>query len=413
MDPIPTPSRESNLVVPLAFSGLKREEINAAIEILESGRLTMGEQVAKFEEEISDYLGVAHFKMVNSGSSANLLMIEALMRPSSGKPRLNPGDGVLVPAIAWPTTIWPLVQLGLEPIFVDVEERTIAIDLEQARSVLEADKESKIRGIFPIHPLGYSLDPIKLRNLASEFDLVEISDTCESLGSRRGGLHAGTSSVMASFSFYFSHHITTMEGGGIATNEAAINEDLVSQRAHGWSRGRSDLHTANELEPDTLFQFITTGYNLRPMEVQAAIGRVQLSRLEDFVRRRREISKFVGENLSEGFQTVDPIRDLDLPAEAHSWMLLPIELTGPLESRRKEVMAKLWHLGIESRPVLTGNFLRQRAVRALFPEWPSPSAFPAAERISQTTFLVACHQDLSDSQVNYMVETISGLGINV
>lgn len=407
---VTTPAARSanNMKVPLAFSGLDKDDIEAAIAVLESGNLTMGEQVLRFEEEMAAYLGVSHFKMVNSGSSANLLMIEALMRPSSGKPRLYPGDQILVPAIAWPTTVWPLVQLGLSPVFVDVHEKTLAIDIPQARKALETTGRGKIRGIFPIHPLGFALDPSAISALALEFDLCEISDTCESLGSWRDGLHAGAGSLMSSYSFYFSHHITTMEGGGIATNDDELNQDLISQRAHGWSRGRSDSPSGEDLGPDSLFQFITTGYNLRPMEVQAAIGRVQLRKLDHFVRRRREIAKYVGERLSSFVQTIDPIREFNIPSDAHSWMLLPIQLTGRMESRREEVMAKLWRLGIESRPVLTGNFLRQKA-STLFPDWPDPASFPVAEHISQTSFLVACHQELTDTQVDFLVDTLNGL----
>ena len=226
--------------IPLASSGLRDIDIQAATSVLNSGNLTMGSQVKNFENDISRYLDVAHFVMMNSGSSANLAMIEALLRPAKGKPQLSLADKILVPAIAWPTTIWPIVQLGLDPIFVDVNPLTLALDLECAQDVID-EFGGKVRGIFPIHPLGYSMLPSELESFIDKNNLVLINDVCESLGSWREGKHAGTSGTAGSFSFYFSHHITTMEGGGVATNDSKFADDLRSIRSHGWSRDRSDV----------------------------------------------------------------------------------------------------------------------------------------------------------------------------
>jgi CDP-6-deoxy-D-xylo-4-hexulose-3-dehydrase len=225
--------------VPLAVVGLGRTEIQAAIEVFESGNLTMGEQVRTFESLMASFLGADHFIMVNSGSSANLLIFEYLLRPSSGKPLLKTGDGVLVPAIAWPTTIWPIIQLGLIPVFVDVNRDTFDINLESARNAISLSSVP-VKAIFPIHPLGYAINPRELSSFSKEFSLVLVNDVCESLGSWSEGLHAGMEGLAASFSFYFSHHITTMEGGGIATNSLEIADDLRSMRSHGWSRDRID-----------------------------------------------------------------------------------------------------------------------------------------------------------------------------
>ena len=198
--------------VPLASSGLRESDIELVNQVLRSGNLTMGSEVKKFEKLMCEYLKVKHFVMVNSGSSANLLMIEALLRPTKSKPKLYPGDGILVPAIAWPTTIWPVIQLGLIPLFVDVDPKTLALDLFKAQDLIDSSR-IPVAGIFPIHPLGYSIPPSSLDSFAKKNNLLLINDVCESLGSWSEGLHAGTSGVAGSFSFYFSHHITTMEGG--------------------------------------------------------------------------------------------------------------------------------------------------------------------------------------------------------
>jgi CDP-6-deoxy-D-xylo-4-hexulose-3-dehydrase len=180
--------------VPLASSGLRKSDIDAVMRVLDSGNLTMGKEVKNFESKMSKYLGVKHFVMVNSGSSANLLMIEALMRPAISKPKLNPGDSVLVPAIAWPTTIWPLIQLGLNPLFVDVDPKTLALDLLAAQRLIESSR-IPVKGIFPIHPLGYAIPPSKLEEFVSKNELILINDVCESLGSWSEGKHAGTTGV--------------------------------------------------------------------------------------------------------------------------------------------------------------------------------------------------------------------------
>jgi CDP-6-deoxy-D-xylo-4-hexulose-3-dehydrase len=192
--------------VPLASSGLRPVDIDAAINVINSGNLTMGENVLSFETQMASYLGVSHFTMMNSGSSANLAIFEALLRPAIGEPHLLPGDGVIVPAIAWPTTIWPIIQLGLKPIFVDIDANTLGIDLHKTE-VLIGKKENNVKAIFPIHPLGRALDNKKILEICNKYNLILLNDVCESLGSWLDGKHTGTSGLAGSFSFYFSHHI--------------------------------------------------------------------------------------------------------------------------------------------------------------------------------------------------------------
>ena len=166
--------------VPLASSGLRESDIELINQVLRSGNLTMGTEVKKFEKLMCEYLKVKHFVMVNSGSSANLLMFEALLRPTKSKPRLHLGDGILVPAIAWPTTIWPIIQLGLVPIFVDIDPKTLAIDLIKAQDLIDSTK-IPVAGIFPIHPLGFAIPPSHLKKFIEKNNLLLLNDTCESL----------------------------------------------------------------------------------------------------------------------------------------------------------------------------------------------------------------------------------------
>lgn len=396
--------------IPLASTGLRKADIEAVMRVLNSGNLTMGEEVKKFEFKMSKYLGVKHFVMVNSGSSANLLMIEALMRPSLSRPLLNPSDSVLVPAIAWPTTIWPLIQLGLNPLFVDVDPKTLALDLEAAQRLIELSR-IPVKGIFPIHPLGYAIPPSRLDEFVTKNDLLLINDVCESLGSWNEGRHAGTTGLAASFSFYFSHHITTMEGGGVATNIDELADDLRSMRSHGWSRDRTDVSTWNAQvsSNNSKFLFVSTGYNVRPMEIQAAIGSLQIDELDKFVAKRREIAKQVCDTLKGTELSVigeDTFRSTE-SAKTNSWMLIPIKISGKdIGGRKERILNTLATLGIETRPVLTGNFLSQPAIRRITRNSVDPKSFKAANEIAESAFLVGAHHDLTVEQIEYLCRSL-------
>jgi CDP-6-deoxy-D-xylo-4-hexulose-3-dehydrase len=399
--------------VPLASSGLRDQDIQAVMKVLHSGNLTMGAEVRNFEKKMAEYLGVAHFIMMNSGSSANLLMIEALMRPSKNKPLLHPGDSVLVPAIAWPTTIWPLVQLGLNPLFVDVHPENLALDLDKAQKLIDISR-IPVRGLFPIHPLGYAIPPSELDKFASANELVLINDTCESLGSWSEGKHAGTSGLMSSYSFYFSHHITTMEGGGVATDNLQFADDLRSMRSHGWSRDRSDVATWTDKisTNDAKFLFVSTGFNVRPMEIQAAVGSLQIDQIEVFVEKRRNIASRVRDVLVGSKLRVLGSSSLDNPEarKGNSWMLIPIQVVGDdAPNRKKLILKRLEELEIETRPVLTGNFLAQPAIQRITRHSVDPEQFTVASEITKTAFLVGAHHDLSEEQIDFLCESLQSV----
>ena len=398
--------------IPLASSGLRDSDIENVLRVLKSGNLTMGLEVRNFEAKMAQYLGVSHFVMVNSGSSANLLMIEALIRPTLGKPKLNPGDSILVPAIAWPTTIWPLIQLGLNPLFVDVNPETLAIDLNAAQDLIDKSR-IPVRGIFPIHPLGYSIPPSDLSNFSIKNDLILINDVCESLGSWSEGKHAGTVGVAGSFSFYFSHHITTMEGGGIATNIDEYADDLRSMRSHGWSRDRTDVDiwTKNKTINDSKFLFVSTGYNVRPMEIQAAIGSSQIDEIDNFVEKRRNIARRVIDALKGTRLEIIGSETLFRDPKANSWMLIPIRVTGENASENKiEIIRKLEQLEVETRPVLTGNFLAQPAIQRITRHALDPEKFVHASRITSEAFMVGAHHDLSEEQIDFLCRSLALVG---
>jgi CDP-6-deoxy-D-xylo-4-hexulose-3-dehydrase len=394
--------------VPLAVVGLNDLDIENVLKVLRSGKLTMGDNVAKFEIAMSEYLGVNHFIMVNSGSSANLLIFESLLRPLNRKPKLKIGDGVLVPAIAWPTSIWPIIQLGLIPIFVDVTRDTFALDLTSASRAI-SQSEVPVKAIFPIHPLGFAIDQDELNGFAQENSLILVNDVCESLGSWNRGLHAGTSGIAASFSFYFSHHITTMEGGGIATNDPELADDLRSMRSHGWSRDRLiPVKTDRQLSgPESKFQFVTTGYNVRPTEIQAAIGLGQIQQIDEFIKKRKRLVARVSESLEDTPLRLVVHKEIarNLDAENHSWMMIPICVDENLVSKQK-IQNFLEENGIETRPVLTGNFLDQPVIKNLN-GFISNVRLDNANWVAKNCFLIGAHHDYSEDQIQYLTQVLS------
>jgi CDP-6-deoxy-D-xylo-4-hexulose-3-dehydrase len=409
------------LKVPLASSGLRDEDINSAIEVLKSGSLTMGDKVKKFESAMAHYLGSKYFIMMNSGSSANLAMMEASLRPVLSKPRLQYGGGVLVPAIAWPTTVWPILQLGMKPVFVDIDASTLAIDLKLAQDVIDKSP-IPINGIFPIHVLGRGLSTEDLESFALKNEILLINDVCESLGSWESNRHTGLGGAGGSFSFYFSHHITTMEGGGVATNDPEFADDLRSIRSHGWSRDRSDVADwlPDSADLNSKFLFVSTGFNIRPMEIQAAIGLNQIRDIDVFISRRRHLAnlvknsvidsqlELVGSDLLTGKET----------DKQHSWMMLPIRVSESSSSDLKTNLVKfLEHHGIETRPVLTGNFLAQPAMKRINMAGYDQSKFTVANDVAKRTFLIGAHHDFTDEQMKHIADcleyfiTINGLRV--
>lgn len=390
----------TNPEVPLAINSLHELDIEAATKVLNSGKLTMGEITQEFETKMAEYLGVRHFLFCNSGSSANLLLLEALVRPLEGQHKLNVGDYVAVPSIAWPTTVWPIIQLGLVPIFFDVSESTLAIDID---AILKYKNPTgkRIDAAFVIHPLGFPIPRQELEKL-SQAGILLLEDTCESLGAKSSGHLAGTTGIAGTYSFYFSHHMTTMEGGGIATNDGALYSDLKCIRSHGWSRESSYLSTQN-LQKDPKFTFVASGFNMRPMEIQSTIGLSQLSRLEINLAKRIKLAELIATNLEgTSFKVLgkESRFSTSQSTDRHTWMFIPIMIES--KTQLSEIRSYLQENAIETRPALTGNFVNQPASRFFPNETNSKDIFPVANRIEECVFLVGCSPDYSEQQIDHL-----------
>jgi CDP-4-dehydro-6-deoxyglucose reductase, E1 len=392
----PTPLSSQRTRYPLAASTFGVEEIEAAKAVLDSGRLTMGPLVQAFESEFAAWTGAEHALMVNSGSSANLLMVDAMLRRSRRPAAWQAGDEVLVPGLAWSTTVWPLAQLGLVPVFVDIDPNTLAIDLESAKAALT----SRTRGMFLIHVLGQVPAMDAYVAFCRQNDLVLLEDACESLGGHFAGRHVGTFAPMGAFSCYFSHHISTIEGGVIITSDSELLDDLKSLRAHGWVRDRSDASYWKEQHPelDPRFLFISGGYNVRPTEIQAAVGRVQLHKLDEMLAARERLARRVHDwtarsapwlRLVGADRLGAPGSAFDRRQRTHSWMTLPFVLDEAAPVDIQTVKETLEESGVETRPMIAGNLSRHPAIRQFTTR--SADTLSRCDALLTQGFMIGCH----------------------
>jgi CDP-4-dehydro-6-deoxyglucose reductase, E1 len=363
----PAPSTD----FPLATASWDAAEYDAIQRVVDGGRFTMGPLVAQFERDFAAEVGASHAVMVNSGSSANLLAIAAaVLDPNID---LNAGDEVLVPAVSWATTYYPLQQYGLKLRFVDIDVDTLNMDLTLAAEAIGA----KTKAIFAVNILGNPNDFDRLQALCDQHGLLLLEDNCESLGARFNGKQAGTFGAMGTFSTFFSHHISTMEGGVIVTDDERLHQTLVSLRAHGWTRELPDKNFVHDKTGDPFedsFCFVLPGYNVRPVEMSGAIGIEQTKKISSIVQERRNNGKYWVDVLS----AVPDVRIQKETGES-SWFGFSMVLEGALRGRRREIGAVLTSAGIESRPIVAGNFTRNPAMRYL--DAVVPAALPSADAI--------------------------------
>lgn len=378
---------------PLMGRALEPEDIRAAAESLVTGQLTMGDRVRAFEQRFAQTVGAPFAVMVNSGSSANLLAIAAVTNPARSR-RLEAGDEVLVPAVAWSTTIWPLVQYGLRPVLVDVDRSTINLSIENARRRLT----SKTRAIVTIHVLGNSSPMRDLLAFCEEHDLLLIEDTCESLSSRAQDRWLGTFGAFGTFSFYYSHHVTTGEGGMVVCKSQEDYDLLKCLRAHGWSRelsNRADVE-AKHADIDPRFLFVNAGYNLRPTEIQAALGDSQFNRIASMANARRVNRANVIDAMQQHAAWSDQF-EFATAAEGTEpvWFGLTLLINGGRD--RASFLAALTARGVENRPILSGNFARQPGL-ALFGIDVDPRAYPGAEEIHERGFFIGLQSSVMSAE---------------
>jgi len=341
---------------PIASSSWNQKEISAINRVTQSGQITMGENVLKFEEDFSSYIGSRYSVMVNSGSSANLLMVASLFYYKDAT--LRPGDEVIVPSTSWATSYYPLQQYGLHIHFVDIDMDTLNYDLNKLSKAVS----DKTRVIMAVNLLGNSNDFDAIDKIIEGRDIIVIEDNCESLGAEFNNKKCGTFGLMGTFSTYFSHHISTVEGGVIVTESEELYHILLSLRSHGWTRNlpSKNLVTGEKSNNDFYesFKFVLPGYNVRPPEYAGAIGIEQLKKLPDMVVQRRKNSLLWADEVSK-----IPFLKMQKEIGKSSWFGFSVVLTDTKNYSRDDIVKKLIRKGFGVRPIVAGNFTKNPVMK--------------------------------------------------
>ena len=369
---------------PLATATWEQEEQDAMQRVIASGIFTMGDNVKTFERDFAQYVGSKHCVMVNSGSSAILLMVAALFYTKNPLLKLQRGDEVIVPAVSWSTTFYPLYQYGLKIKFVDIDLNTLNYDLDQ----LEQAVTDKTRAIMAVNLLGNPNDFGRIQQIIGHRNIILIEDNCESMGAKYEGKHAGTFGVMGGYSSFFSHHISTMEGGLIVTDNEELYQILLSLRAHGWSRNlpKQNLVCSDKSDDpfEESFRFVLPGYNVRPLEIEGALGVEQVKRLPSLIAARRENGSLLQAALVNHSDII-----IQQEVGESSWFGFSLVIRPGSKLTRKSLVAKLNELGFECRPIVAGNFAKNEVVKYFDSE--VHGTLKNAEHIDQNGLFVGNH----------------------
>lgn len=395
---VSTPFIPGKTRIPLNVPTYGAPEVIEALDSLMSTWVTMGKKVKRFEEMFAEYISQEHAIMTNSGSSANLLALSAL--------GLKLGDEVITPALTWATTVFPIAQVGAVPVLVDVDRATYNIRPE----AIEAAITPKAKAIMPVHVLGNPCDMDAIMDIAKRHHFYVIEDVCEALGAEYHGQKVGSFGDLSTFSFYFSHHISTIEGGMVLAKINIWADICRSQRSHGWVRdllSRADIIAQNPTI-DSRFLFPHTGYNLRPTEIQGAFGIHQLPRLEDLIGARRTNATYLNEALAAYEEW------LTLPHEApgvrHSYMGYPITVKEGAPFTRDRLVSFLEGKGLATRPLLAGNITCQPAMREV--NYRTSGTLQNAQYIHDNGFYIGPHQGIGEAEreaiVGYFDEFMKG-----
>ena len=380
----------------LATLSWDENEKKAIKRVMDSDIYTMGENVYKFEKMFADYVGSKYAVMVNSGSSANLLMIASLMY--SKEFNIKRGDEVTVPAVSWATTYTPLQQYGLKVKFIDIDINTLNFDISQ----LEKAVTDKTKIILAVNLLGNPNDFDAIKKIISNKDIILLEDNCEALGAVYNGKQLGTIGLIGTYSTFFSHHMATMEGGVIVTDNEEIYNILLSLRAHGWTRqlpknNRLCQKSDNPFEES--FRFILPGYNVRPVEMSGAIGIEQLKKLSNFIEERIKNAKYFINKFKHDERFI-----IQKEIGQSSWFGFSLIIRDNSGILRKDIINKLLNNNIEVRPIVSGNFLKNEVIKYF--DYEIFDTVNNAELLDRNGFFIGNHHfDIRD-KIDYFKQVI-------
>lgn len=377
------------------------EEIEAIQSVIDSGMYTMGKNVFEFEKQFAAKVGSKYAVMVSSGSAANLLAVASMVY--SGK--LERGSEVIVPAVSWSTTYAPLEQYGMKLVFVDIDKDTLNIDTEALRKAVS----DKTKMIFLVNLLGNANKFDEVYEICRDKDIIIAEDNCESLGAKYNGKYLGTMGKFGTFSTFYSHHLCTMEGGMAVTDDKELYEYMVAIRAHGWTRNLpedSTIYTKKEDPFYESFNFIVPGYNLRPLDMEGAIGIRQLAKMDGMISQRRKNAEHFCERMSR-------IPDVRVQKEVgeSSWFGFSVVLEGKLKGRRDDIVKLLRQSDIEVRPIVAGNFTRNKVVEYFDYEIPLP--LENADDVHFNGFFVGNHSKDNSKEVDYFADILQNFADGV
>ncbi len=389
-------SGASRLDWPLMENNIQREDLDAVIDFLKGmPRLTQSEQVALFEKEWSDWVGVQYSVFVNSGSSANLITLAALRE-------ITGGGEIIVPTLTWVSDIAAVLHCGFKPVFVDIDPRTLGMD---AREV-EKKITPQTRAVFLTHILGFNALNDRLVSLLAERKIPLIEDACESHGARFSGRRVGSVGYASNFSFYYAHHLSTIEGGMVCTNDENLYQTLRMFRSHGLVREanqssfREGFHKRSpDLDPQFIFAF--PAYNVRSTEINAVFGRTQLKRLDDLIMERNK-------NFRLFLSRLDPaLFRTDFELEGVSNYALILILKEADEKRSERVIQAMNDAGVEFRRGTSGggNQLRQPYLKKIFGE--QYRDYPQVEHVHFYGFYIGNYPGLSSQKIEKLCDVLN------
>ena len=382
--------------IPLAAPSFSYDEVEDALDSMLTTWVTMGKKVNEFEEKFQEYVNSKNAIMVNSGSSANLLALSTLTNPLLEN-KIEKDSYIITPAVTWATTVSPIVNVGCKPLFVDVDLDTLCINTD----LLEESISKDVSAIMPVHLMGHPCDMNRISKIAQEKNLRLIEDSCEAHGASQEGKKVGTFGDIGTFSFFMSHHITTMEGGMLVTNHEDIAEIAKSLRTFGWTREmkKKDEINSKYSDIDARFLFVNLGYNMRPTELQGAFGRHQIKKLDSLIQHRRETARYWNERLMKYSDILLlPTRNL----ENHVFFGYAITIRENAPFTRKEITDFLESKGIETRPIMSGNFTEQPVSRLL--QWEKHGELKNSKLIMRNSFFIGNHLQILEKEREYVAD---------
>jgi len=378
---------------PLTTNTINNEDKKLAIEVIKSGNITRGYYNKSVEKYFSKKFN-RYALLVNSGSSANLLAM-SLLTNNKGRYNLNKNDEVIIPTLCWSTSLYPIIQTGLKPVFVDVDINNLNLDLEKIQKKIT----KKTKAIMLVHALGNCTNMALLMKIVKKYNLILIEDTCEALGSKFDNKYLGSYGSISSFSFYFSHHITSGEGGLVLCKNYSDYKILLSLRAHGWSREIDHLEKNKSKSFNKLFNFINLGYNLRLTDIQAALLFNQVKKIDKYRNNRLHNYNLINKVFRKDKFLNDNIIFVTNYSKAEiSWFNFPIILKKIKNKKRDMICEKLYKLGIETRPIISGNFLKQRIIKEKFKSL-AKYQFNNADKIHTSGFMLGISSKKLDPKV--------------